>query len=98
MLPDHLQKIQDSRESVYGHWRANMAGTSWVMCGLLQNLNACQSEENEDTEIPDWWAPLMMVAVKLNRIASGNFKQDNFDDLKVYLSFVETMQKEKSDE
>lgn len=89
-LPDDLQKIQDSRQSQYGPWRANMAGTSKQLDGLKQNYEAC----NPGKPLPPWWAPLAMVAVKLNRIASGHYKQDNFDDLRIYLNFVEEMQKE----
>ncbi len=95
-LPPELQKIHDDRKGVYGPWRANMEGTSSQIDGMLENYVASNDigMASEDLVLPGWWTPLCMVAVKLNRIASGNYKKDNFDDLKVYLSFVETMQKE----
>ncbi len=37
-----------------------------------------------------------MVAVKLNRIASGVYHEDSFDDARVYLAFVQTMQSDQS--
>ncbi len=93
-LPDELQELQTSREGVYGPAMANMAGTSKQMDGLLENFLASKIS----TTLPDWWCPLMMCAVKLNRIASGNYHEDNFKDLRVYLSFVEEMQREQTKE
>ena len=61
------------------------------MEGLLQNYESC----NPGKPLPPWFTPLFMVAVKLNRIASGNYRKDNFDDLKVYLHFVEETQKQE---
>lgn len=95
-LPDELQELQTSREGVYGPAMDNMAGTSKQMEGLSTNWYACH--RNERCELPDWWCPLMMCAVKLNRIASGNYHGDNFKDLRVYLSFVEEMQREQTKE
>ena len=96
MLPDDLQELRTSREDVYGPWWANMRGTSSQMHGLMLNYAAAQGYLEGKVPFPIWWAPLMMCAVKLNRIASGNYVEDNFKDLKVYLSFVETMQKEEA--
>jgi hypothetical protein len=84
-----LEAIHDERQSTYGPWRENMAGTSAQIDGLRRNWEAC----NPGKPLPEWWAPLVMVAVKMNRIASGHYKADNFDDLRVYLEFVETMQR-----
>ena len=99
-LPKELQELQESREGLYGPWQANMAATTLQIDGMLQNYIASNDigMAADDLILPPWWTPLCMVAVKLNRIASGNFHQDNFDDLRVYLSFVETMQKESSNE
>ena len=94
MLTKELQELQESRQGKYGPWPRNMAGTSSQMDGLLENYQAAQGK---DEPLPIWWCPLMMVAVKLNRIASGNYVKDNFDDLKVYLSFVERMQKQENE-
>lgn len=84
-----LNALSSERQSVYGPWRQNMAGTSLQLDGLLSQYRA----NNPHDPLPTWWAPLCMVAVKLNRIASGNYHADNFDDLRVYLNFVEEMQK-----
>ena len=70
-LPEDLQKIQDSRQGVYGPWRANMAGTSMQIDGLLENYAAAAIERLIDSgatkgpPLPNWFAPLRMVAVKL---------------------------------
>ncbi len=92
-LPPELQAIQDDRQGVYGNFHSNMRGTSKQIAGLLENMEPPDGQTTPD--IPGWFAPLVMVVVKLNRIASGNYKKDNFDDLKVYLSFMETMQQEQ---
>jgi len=96
-LPDNLQELQDSRESVYGPWQANMAGTSLQIDGMLQNYIAANDigMAADDLTLPEWWTPLCMCAVKLNRIASGHYHEDSFKDLRVYLSFVERMQKQE---
>lgn len=91
-LDPALKAISDTRQSVYGDWRENMVATSENMSGLYRQFVA----NNPDKPLPAWWAPLMQVAVKLNRIASGNFHQDNFDDARVYLSFVEQLQREEA--
>ena len=89
MLTQTERKIHDERQSVYGPWKGNMTGTSWQLAGLQHQYQACQGSGC----LPPWWAPLSLVAVKLNRIASGNYHADNFDDLRVYLGFVEEMQR-----
>ena len=91
-LDPTLAALPTERQGQYGPWEANMAGTSRQIGGMLTNYVAC----NPDAPLPDWWAPLCMVAVKLNRIASGRYKADNFDDLRVYLSFVERMQRDST--
>jgi hypothetical protein len=83
------QAIHASRQSVYGPWKSNMEGTSEQLTGLARQWTNCNPRA---ISLPSWWAPLTMVAIKLNRIASGRYHQDNFDDLRVYLSFVEEMQ------
>ena len=92
-LPPELQKIQDDRESVYGDFTINMTGTSMQMNGLIHQW----AGNNPRRNLPGWFAPLFMVAAKLNRIASGNYKQDNFDDAIVYLKQVQVMQKGDDD-
>lgn len=93
MTPDE-KKIHDDRQSVYGEATANMRGTSRQIDGLLINWNS----NNPDAPTPDWFAPLMLCAVKLNRIASGNYHQDNFDDARVYLEICQRMQRAESGE
>lgn len=86
----NLDLLTAERQSTYGPWAKNMSGTSKQFAGLLENFVSC----NPRSDLPAWWAPLCCVALKLNRIASGRFKQDNFDDLRVYLGMVEAMQRE----
>ena len=101
-LPPELQKIQDSRENVYGPWRENMLGTSFQMCGMLINRFAAADEMAAVKAVMDMMAnglmddiaPLFMLAVKTNRMASGNYKPDNFIDNTVYQSFVERLQQD----
>lgn len=83
-----LARIHADRQSKYGPWRDNMEGTSEQLQGLLRNWTA----SNPGRPLPPWWTPLMQVATKLNRIASGHYHDDNFDDSRVYLAFVEAMQ------
>lgn len=80
--------LRNERESVYGPWDQNMAGTSEQLRGILRQWESC----NPGKDVPLWFAPLAMVAVKLNRIASGRYHADNFADLRVYLDMVEQMQ------
>lgn len=88
MSPDELA-LSTQRQKTYGAWQANMHGTSEQMQGLLRQWKSC----NGEADLPSWWFPLTMVIAKLNRVASGRYHQDNFDDLRVYLSFVEEMQR-----
>ncbi len=91
-LPPELKELQQSREGVYGCWEDNMFTTSQIINALQTQWHANNPGYNN---LPPWWHPLECVAVKLNRIACGRFRQDSFDDIKVYLSFVEAMMKEK---
>ena len=92
MLPDKVEEVRQERSSVYGPWRNNMRGTSMQMGGLIEQFAA----NTKDNRLPQWWAPLMMCAVKLNRIASGNYHEDNFTDLIAYLQMVREMQREEA--
>jgi len=102
VLSEELQKIQDSRQGVYGPWEWNMLGTSVQMCGMLANRLAAAGKPCAAKAVMDLMeeglmsdlAPLFMLAIKTNRIASGNYVKDNFADSVVYLSFVERMQME----
>jgi hypothetical protein len=91
--PVHLDEtgkaLHADRQSVYGDYRANMTGTSAQIDGMVRNWQ----ENNPGKPLPSYFAALCQCVVKLNRIASGHFKQDNFDDLRVYLSFAEEMQR-----
>lgn len=91
-LDPALKALSDTRQSTYGSWQANMAATSENMSGMYRQWQA----NNPGKTLPSWWAPLMQVIVKLNRVASGRFHQDNFDDARVYLSFVEQLQQEEA--
>lgn len=93
-----LKRLHRCRQSVYGPWVTNMAGTSQQLAGLLTQMLACGAARIDGggvVHLPDWAAPLFMTAVKLNRIAAGRFKADSFDDLLVYLDFVRVLQKKR---
>lgn len=90
-LSEKERRLSDTRQSTYGAWKPNMEATSENMSGLYRQFVA----NNPGKPLPSWWAPLMQVAVKLNRIASGKYHADNFDDTRVYLSFVEQLQQEE---
>jgi hypothetical protein len=82
-------QVHAARQSIYGPWETNMAGTSAQLDGLRIQWEGA----NPGKPLPAWWAPLSMVLVKANRIASGVYHADNFVDLRVYLNMVETTQK-----
>lgn len=86
----NLDSIHTERQSIYGPWQPNMIGTSEQLTGLARQWQNCNPQ---DKAFPGWWTPLTQCAVKLNRIASGRYHEDNFSDLRVYLKFVEEMQK-----
>ncbi len=92
------QAIHDERQAKYGDFRANMAGTSQQMAGLLTQMfstGVAKLAKDGTVTLPAWAAALFMsVALKGNRIAGGHFHGDNFDDASVYLAFVRTMQEE----
>ena len=91
-----VDTIQTERGKTYGPWRQNMTGTSQQIAGLLTQMYACgqiQVDADGIFTIPDWTAPMILaLAVKGNRIASGHFLPDNYDDAEVYLRFVKEMQ------
>ena len=86
------KSIHDARQAVYGDFRSNMRATSKQIDGLLDNWQS----NNPGEPLPEWFAPLSMVAVKMNRIASGNYIPDNFTDIRNYLHIVEVAQREAS--
>jgi hypothetical protein len=91
-MDEKAVSIHGERQSIYGPWRPNMTGTSMQMDGLRIQWESC----NPGKPLPPWWFPLTMVAAKCNRIASGVYHADNFDDIAVYLKFVEDMQVENA--
>ena len=84
------QQIREEREGVYGAWRPNMRATTLHIEAMRQQWEA----NDGNADLPPYFAPLVMVAVKLNRIASGHYHADNFADLRNYLDMVEQMQRE----
>ena len=82
-------EVQHQRESVYGDWRINMGTTSDQIDAIARQYRA----NNPGMPLPEWWAPLVQVVVKLNRMASGRYHPDNFTDARNYLAFVEEMQR-----
>ena len=100
MTFDHAtpdEEIQKTREATYGAWRANMAGTSQQIAGLLTQMLSNGQMTVSPTgvvSLPSWATPAFMAIVKLNRIGSGVPHADNFADARVYMQFTEEMQKE----
>ena len=95
------QAIHETRQSVYGPWYENMAGTSQQLSGLITQMlsNGAATYTDGKFTLPDWAAALFMAtAYKGNRIASGNFHADNFIDCAVYADMVKQMQKMESEE
>ena len=94
------EEIQNQRESKYGPWRANMAGTTQQIAGMLtqmlnnRSMRVIDSGGYQRVELDDWAAPMLMALVKLNRAGSGVPHADNFVDARNYMMFAEEMQKE----
>lgn len=84
-----LERIKHDRQAVYGDPRENHRGIAQAWAGLLQpHAEAIKAGD----PIPEWTVALMMAAMKLNRMRRV-FHEDNFDDARVYLGFVEQWQK-----
>jgi hypothetical protein len=98
-MDEKHKAIHDERQQTYGKWRLNMAGTSQQLSGMLTQMLATGAAryENGKMTLPDWAAPLFMKAIKSNRMASGYFKQDNYDDDAIYGDFVAVMQREAAE-
>lgn len=101
----NADKVHRERGAVYGDYRANMTGTSQQIAGLLtQMLAAGGMTVTRDgkpvdlrgcvVHLPAWAAPLIMGAVKLNRMASGVAHEDNVTDAVNYMRFALGMQAE----
>lgn len=91
-LPDHLQAIEAERGRVYGDPKTSHENIGLAWTGLLQQHYGIKL----DHPIPDWLVALMMVQFKAQRSARV-FKQDNFDDARVYLDFSERFQSPKTE-
>jgi hypothetical protein len=99
MTFDHAtadEEIQKTREATYGSPFPNMAGTSQQIAGLLTQMlanGAMKIDPSGQVSLANWAAPLFMVVVKLNRMGSGVPHEDNATDARVYMQFVQEMQK-----
>jgi hypothetical protein len=91
--------VHAQRQSVYGPFAANMAGTSQQLSGLITQMlaNKQATYEGGVFTLPPWATPLFMVAVKLNRAASGQHHTDNGVDAGVYFDMALRMQRESAD-
>lgn len=85
-----------SRSGVYGDPLQNMIGTSQQIAGILTQAlaNGAMTICCGKVELQPSIAPLIMVAVKLNRSASGIYHKDNLDDAENYWAFAQELQKE----
>jgi hypothetical protein len=88
-------EIVQQRSGVYGPPHANMAGTSQQIAGLLTQMHAnggMTIDASGQVSLANWAAALLMVAVKLNRAASGVHHEDSLTDAVNYWRFVLEMQ------
>lgn len=85
-----LNELKASRQEVYGEPIENHTGIAQMWACLLQPHWECVKRMEP---LPPHVVALMMTALKLNRMRR-RFKQDNYDDLRVYLGFAEEWQKE----
>ncbi len=90
MSETDLEKLKEDRQNVYGDPLENHKGIAQMWACLLQP-HADKVARMEP--LPPWVIGLMMSALKLNRMRRV-YKQDNYDDLKVYLGFAEKWQRE----
>jgi hypothetical protein len=98
-MNEHQQAVHSERQSVYGGYRANMTGTSQQLSGLITQMLATGAARFEDgvLHLPAWATPLFMVAVKVNRAASGHYHADNLTDAAVYFEMALAMQREEQE-
>jgi hypothetical protein len=83
-----LEALKADRQEVYGDPIENHKGIAQMWACLLQP----HAERIARMEpLPEHVIALMMVGLKLNRMRR-RFKQDNYDDLRVYLGFAEGWQ------
>lgn len=80
--------IQASRQEVYGDPLENHRGIAQAWAGLLQPH---AERIAQGKPIPPWVVALLLASLKINRMRRV-FKQDNFDDAEVYLSFAKEWQ------
>lgn len=83
-----LEALKAERQEVYGDPIENHKGIAQMWACLLQP----HAERIARMEpLPEHVIALMMVGLKLNRMRR-RYKQDNYDDLRVYLGFAEGWQ------
>lgn len=93
-MSDHLDDIVRERGKVYGPPKENHEGIAMMWAPLLQPHAELIAQQKP---LPPHVVAQLMVALKLNRMRLVH-KQDNFDDLRNYLTFAEKWQKEHDEE
>ena len=91
-------EIVAERSAKYGPPHPNMAGTSQQIAGLLTQMLANGGMTilpSGQVILDDWVAPLIMAAVKINRMGSGKAHEDNIVDAGNYLRFALEMQQKE---
>ena len=90
-LTEDEAKLSIERREVYGCPLENHRGIAMAWAGLLQPH---AEDIAAGKPLPPHMVALMMVALKLNRMRRVH-KEDNYEDLTVYLSFANAWQKEE---
>lgn len=92
-LTPEEQALADERQQVYGPPKENHDGIAHAWVGLLQPH---WEKIRDGGPIPAWTVALMLAAMKLNRMRRV-FKQDNYDDIMVYLKMAMKWQGEEQE-
>lgn len=87
-------EIAYERQKVYGDPKVNHDGIAQAWAGILQPWALHIAEMKP---IPPHVVALLMAALKMNRMRMV-YHKDNYDDLKVYMSFAHAWQKSCTDE
>lgn len=88
MSETNLDELRKSRQSVYGDPQLNHRGIAMQWAPMLQPW---AEDIAQMKPLPEHVIALLMTLLKVNRMRI-TFKQDNFDDARVYMQFAEEWQ------
>lgn len=87
---DKLKAIEVERGEIYGPPNTSHTNIGYSWTGLIQQHYGIKL----DHPIPNFLVALMMTTLKAQRSCKA-FKQDNYDDMKVFADFAERFQQGK---